>query len=192
MTVSRTLHGRSFRSAILVTLVALISGGLGYLVSLKQRPPPHLSIAELDPQIALSRLLSFQFAAIDGRLIRMSDWRNKILIINYWATWCPPCLEEMPAFSALQRKYASKGVQFVGISIDDVAKVRQFNERTTISYPLLLGSMASMEVAVALGNQAQGLPFTIIVTPQGTVDSVKLGRLSDTELENRLRRLLHQ
>jgi len=180
------------RRFALVALIGILAGGSGYWLSRLRHAALDAPNQESDPQSALNALLNLTLPAIDGRLVRMSDWRGNVLVINYWATWCPPCREEMPVFSALQLKYADKGVQFAGISIDSVDKIQQFNADKKIAYPLLIGDMATLGMAVALGNKAQGLPFTIVVNRQGGIDSVKLGPLSETELEQRLLTLLHQ
>jgi thiol-disulfide isomerase/thioredoxin len=74
---------------------------------------------------------------VDGKAQSLQQWRGKILVLNYWATWCFPCREEMPGFSRLQAKYQDKGVQFVGISIDEAPKIIEFQKETPVSYPLL-------------------------------------------------------
>lgn len=183
---------------MVVGTIALLSGGAGYLVSQTLHPEvaaaEKTSITSPQPgsQPALDSLLNLTLPTADGKKQNIRAWRGKILVINFWATWCPPCKEEMPAFSALHVKFADKNVQFVGISIDEADKVREFNASAKISYPLLIGNMATMDTTVALGNQLQALPFTVIVDTHGKLHSVKLGRLSESELEKRLLSLLHQ
>ena len=124
-----------------------------------------------------------------GVIQPLSQWRGKILVVNFWATWCPPCREEMPAFSRLALKHAANGVQFVGISIDTLNKVLEFQKLTPVSYPLLIGTMDTVQNTIALGNSAQALPFTAIYNRVGVIHSVKLGRLSEFELERQLKEL---
>lgn len=120
----------------------------------------------------------------------IAQWKGKILVLNFWATWCPPCREEMPAFSRLHEKYSANGVQFVGISIDSPAKVRQFSEETPVAYPLLISTLDIMQTLADFGNIAQGLPFTVIVGRDGNLYSTKLGRYDEASLEKRLQELL--
>jgi thiol-disulfide isomerase/thioredoxin len=82
-----------------------------------------------------------------------------VLVVNFWATWCPPCKEEMPEFSRLNTKYAPNGVQFVGISLDSADKVAAFKEETEISYPLLIGNLETLDLSSDLGNRAKALPL---------------------------------
>lgn len=119
----------------------------------------------------------------------LSQWRGKVLVVNFWATWCPPCRDEMPAFSRLAEKHAANGVQFVGISIDTVNNVLDFQERSPVRYPLLIGTIETVQNTIPLGNNAQALPFTAIFDRSGTLHSVKLGRLPESELAHTLQLL---
>lgn len=120
----------------------------------------------------------------------LGQWRGKILVVNYWATWCHPCREEMPGFSRLQDKFRDKGVQFVGISIDDAPKIIEFQKETPVNYPLLIGDMGIMTSSAELGNTRQALPFTAVFDRQGRLAATKLGRLSEPELERQLAELI--
>lgn len=135
-------------------------------------------------------LLALSLPDLAGTPQALSQWKGKILVVNYWATWCPPCKDEMPGFSRIHQKFAANGIQFVGISIDSAEKVRKFQAATPVRYPLLLGSMEDMRTAVDLGNAAQGLPFTVILDRQGEVYSTKLGKFPESALEERLTALL--
>ena len=125
-----------------------------------------------------------------GKAQAMEQWRGKILVVNYWATWCPPCREEMPGFSRLQEQFGAKGVQFVGISIDTADKVSEFQKQTPVSYPLLIGDSGAIDSSVALGNSRQALPFTAVIDRRGTVAAIKLGRYAEADLERQLVELI--
>ena len=178
---------------LLLAIIAISAGGSGYLISREQRAPNiTLSSAAATPQSAVDKLLRTSFATTEGQWQTLAAWRGKVLVVNFWATWCPPCREEMPLFSSMQTKYKDKGLQFVGISIDSIDKVREYQSIEKLSYPLLLGSPDTMGLSEALGNVSQALPFTIIITRQGRLDSVKIGRLTEDELEARLHTLFKQ
>ncbi len=127
---------------------------------------------------------------LNGQPQSLGQWRGKVLIVNYWATWCHPCREEMPGFSRLQDKYHDKGVQFVGISIDTADKIIEFQKTTAVTYPLLIGDMNAMENSAKLGNTRQALPFTAVFDREGRLSATKLGRLSEPELERQLTELI--
>lgn len=179
---------------LLLAIIAIGAGSSGYLISRERHAPnaPSLPSSATSPQTAVDNLLRTSFATTEGQWQTLAAWRGGVLVINFWATWCPPCREEMPMFSRLQTKYKDKNLQFVGISIDSVAKVREYQSIEKLAYPLLMGSPDAMSLSVALGNRAQALPFTVLITRQGTLDSVKLGLFSEEELEARLQALLKQ
>lgn len=179
-------------SALLWALVAFTAGSSGYLLSREQRSAGTPPVASPTIQKAVDSLLGQRLATPDGQWQNLAEWRGKILVVNYWATWCPPCRAEMPAFSRLHDKYKASGVQFVGIAIDDVDKVREFRSSQKISYPLLIGTMDTMLKSSALGNSAQALPFTIIIDRHGALDTAKVGLFAEVELETRLRTLTAQ
>ena len=129
-------------------------------------------------------------ADLKGQPQGLGQWRGKVLIVNYWATWCLPCREEMPGFSRLQDKYRDKGVQFVGISIDTADKIVEFQKTTLVTYPLLIGDMTVMENSAKLGNSRQALPFTAVFDREGRLVATKLGRLSEPELDRQLAELV--
>ena len=96
---------------------------------------------------------------LNGQPQSLGQWRGKVLIVNYWATWCPPCREEMPGFSRLQDKYRDKGVQFVGISIDTADKIIEFQKTTPVTYPLLIGDITVHGKQCPTGQQPAGAAF---------------------------------
>ncbi len=135
-------------------------------------------------------IFELSLADLNGQTQSFGQWRGKVLIVNYWATWCHPCREEMPGFSRLQNKYRDKGVQFVGISIDTADKIIEFQKTTPVSYPLLIGDISVMENSAKLGNIRQALPFTAVFDREGRLSATKLGRLSEPELERQLTELI--
>lgn len=178
---------------LLLAIIAISAGGSGYLISRERLALDSTSSsATASTQPAVEKLLRTSFATTEGQWQTLAAWRGKVLIVNFWATWCPPCREEMPMFSGLQKKYKDKGLQFVGISIDSIDKVREYQSIEKLAYPLLMGSPDAMSLSGALGNFSQALPFTVLITRQGKLDSVKIGRFTEDELETRLQALLKQ
>lgn len=165
--------------------IALLAAAAGYQFGMLGRS------AET-PTAAGSTIPIFDLVLTDlkGQPQSLGQWRGKLLIVNYWATWCHPCREEMPGFSRLQDKYRDKDVQFVGISIDNAEKILEFQKTTPVSYPLLIGDMGVMENSAGLGNTRQALPFTAVFDRQGRLFSTKLGRLGESELERQLLELM--
>ncbi len=115
---------------------------------------------------------------MSGDQRNVSEWQGKILVINFWATWCPPCRKEIPEFVALQEQYGDKGLQFVGIAIEDREPVSEYLNTIKINYPILIGGDKGIALAQQLGNIINAVPFTIVVNPQGQVIHRQPGEFS--------------
>ncbi|MBA4743412.1 MAG: TlpA family protein disulfide reductase [Azoarcus sp.] len=140
---------------------------------------------------AAQRLLATTLPDADGLSHAVSEWSGRVLVANFWATWCPPCIKEIPEFAEVARRYKDAPVQFVGLSIDSAENVRDFRERFDVPYPLLVGASDTLALAEAFGNTARALPFTVILDREGEVADVTLGTLSEDELVERIEGLLH-
>lgn len=128
-----------------------------------------------------------------GQMRRLADWRGKVLVVNFWGTWCTPCLEEVPVFDALARTFRAQGVEFVGIAIDAPEPVRAFVQQHRIGYPMLLGDSAvALAWMHAAGNTAGGLPFTVLLDRGGRIVEVHLGPLAAEILRAKLAPLVAQ
>jgi thiol-disulfide isomerase/thioredoxin len=114
------------------------------------------------------------------------EWKGKALVINFWATWCAPCVQEMPELSALQTELASKNIQIIGIGIDSASNILEFSSKYKINYPLYVAGMSGTDLSRRFGNQAGGLPFTVLIGPDGQVKKTYLGRLKLEELRKDL------
>jgi thiol-disulfide isomerase/thioredoxin len=128
-------------------------------------------------------LFAKQLPDLSGQAHSLKEWQGKTLIINFWATWCPPCLKEIPEFIAMQKEYANKNVQFIGIAVDDKAAVKDYAVKVSINYPILLATDNGIDIARQWGNIIESLPFTVIVNPQGKIIHRQLGEMTRTELE---------
>jgi thiol-disulfide isomerase/thioredoxin len=174
----------TIRNSLLVIIVATIAGIAGYYTSLPE-PAPQPAQPATSAEAA-ARLLGLKLPDLDGKDQALAQWQGKVLVLNFWATWCPPCRAEIPEFARISVKNTGNGVQFIGISMDSAEKVREFKRETDIPYPLLIGSYETFDLVADLGNRAKGLPFTIIYRRDGSVQQVKLGALPGPELEKAL------
>ena len=151
---------------------ALAGAGLAWW---KWRPEP------VSQEAAALWPLSFDTPA--GSTLAMQSLRGKPLVVNFWATWCPPCVDELPLLDQFFRQNVSKGWQVVGLAIDQPSAVRTFLERTPISFPVGLAGMGGAELSKELGNLGGGLPFTVVLAGAGQVLQRRIGRVKPGDLE---------
>lgn len=131
----------------------------------------------------LEKVPSFSYHDLKGHKRWSTEWTGQnILVLNYWATWCPPCRKEIPGFIKLQEEFRRQNVQFVGVAIDDKDDVIDFAEHHKINYPTLLGDIEAAEIARKMGNRFSGLPFTVISKPGGDIVASKTGEYSEQDL----------
>ena len=127
---------------------------------------------------------------LSGREQALGQWKGKVVFVNFWATWCAPCREEMPEFIRAQREFGARGLQFVGIAVDEADKVRQFAAEIGLNYPALLGGYGAIELSKTLGNRVGALPFTVVVDRAGRIVHTHLGPMKKEQLEAFIAQLL--
>jgi thiol-disulfide isomerase/thioredoxin len=134
-----------------------------------------------DPSIKAFFANSWQSA--DGKAVNTENWQGKVLVVNFWASWCPPCVEEMPALDQVSKEYSSKNVLFVGIGIDSPSNIREFVQKTPVSYPIVIGGLEGSNLTKQMGNTQGALPYTVVINPSGKSTFTKLGKISEDELK---------
>lgn len=141
------------------------------------------------PDQPQQRVPSFTLPNLSGENRSATDWRGDILVLNFWATWCKPCREEIPMLVRAQNDLGGRGVQIVGMAVDNPEPVRKFAQEYGINYPVLVETADTMRVQNALGGSA-GLPFTVVVDRRGRVHAKQAGRIDRARLEAMLAPLL--
>jgi thiol-disulfide isomerase/thioredoxin len=163
------------------TALLLALGGLTLWLGGDRGSPPLLlapSAIEATPGV----IYAAHFPDVDGNEQSLGQWQQKLLVINFWATWCGPCREEMPLLSRLHSEFAPKGLQVVGIAADSRANVVNFIKTSPVSYPLLPDEAGAIAFSKRLGNPAGLMPYTVILKPHGEVIFVRLGVVTEPEL----------
>ena len=191
-----TVVKRSAFTALLVVLAAA-AGSAGVLLWRTLNPPALLSNAarpatgtstpssatDREPALAVGeRRPDFSLADTQGISRSVAEWDGKLLIINFWATWCPPCLEEIPAFVRLQKEYGAQGVQFLGVALDSAENVRRFITENAVNYPSLHGQRDAIELGKRYGNSVGALPYTVVVSRDGSVLASHHGLFDESAL----------
>jgi len=169
------------KRAYLIVTVALLALGAGLFAGWRAQAPASLSPEQA--QSAAETLFVSTLPDLSGDQQPFAQWRGKLLIVNFWATWCPPCREEIPQFIKVQEKYRSRGLVFVGVAVDKKDAVRAYADEIGINYPVLFGDFEAMELSRKVGNRAGALPFTLIIDRSGKIIATKLGGLTQAKLE---------
>ena len=163
-------------------LLGVLALGAGIWVALS-RYQPTVNTNHMPPA-----LWGLPLPNLSGKTQTLEEWRGKTLVINFWATWCAPCREEIPDLIAIRSEYAAKSIEIVGIAIDNAEAVKPYAQQMSIPYPLLIGEGSALEMSRALGNPSGALPYTVVIAPDGAILMRHLGRLPKSKLQA----ILHQ
>ena len=144
----------------------------------------------LQAQSGAADLLAAPFRDLSGAKRTLREWKGRVVVCNFWATWCAPCREEIPMLVAVRGVFAAKGAEIVGIGIDQASKVEEFAKTYGITYPVLTAEARAIELMRRLGNGLGGLPYTVVLDQRGVVAHRRLGALTRVEVEEVLKGLL--
>lgn len=122
------------------------------------------------------------FPGLDGSVVGLSGFQGRPLLVNFWATWCPPCVEELPLINTFYREQAPAGWQVLGLAVDQADPVRRFLQRQPLDFPIALAGYAGTELGRSLGNVSGGLPFTVVFDARGVLVHRKLGKVTEHDL----------
>lgn len=181
-------------TAVIMVAIAVMAASAGYFVAMVFAPPAQQSTqlssinaramaeGQVENVVGTARP-DFTLTDVSGAPVSVSAYDGKLLLINFWATWCAPCVEEMPMLSALQSRYADENLQVLGVALDDPEKAADFAAGLGLEYPVLVGTADAILVGRQYGNRAGMLPYSVLVDPQGTIQWSHLGALVPEELE---------
>ncbi len=166
---------------IIIVLIAIAAAVGGFFLQQKQAPeeatlvtPPTRHTVSVVGQLRPD----FTLPDIEDKQRNASEWDGKIRLVNFWATWCPPCLREMPAFIEMQEQFADKDFVVLGIAVDRKDAVETFLETMDINYPILVGDAAALELTTLYGNRLGVLPFSAFVGKDNKIISVHNGEIT--------------
>lgn len=152
----------------------------------------HFAINPISNKPAISGAALFNASLTDAQGIKqnLSQYKGKIIVVNFWATWCPPCREEMPELSLLQQEYKNKNVMVLGIAEDELAPVKEYLQSSPVTYPVFITDNENMNLGANLGNDKAVLPYTVIINSDGSVIDTFFGRITKELLEKSIQNLL--
>ena len=169
------------KHALIFTVVVLLAGASGYAVQQYLATDAYNAqtptAKKADPIIGQPRT-EFAMRDLDGEMRNISEWDGKIVLVNFWATWCPPCMREIPGFIELQQQYGEHGFQIIGVAVDDEDAVRAFADDMEINYPVMAGEVETIELARRYGNRIDGLPFSAFINRDGAISHAIAGELN--------------
>jgi thiol-disulfide isomerase/thioredoxin len=164
----------------LFAIVGLLAMLAGTALWLANRPPSAAArVAGLSPGV----LMAASFRDLDGRPHSLGEFQGKVVVLNFWATWCAPCREEMPGFERVQASWRDRGVQFIGLSSEEPAKVAGFARSLAITYPLWIGGDEVEEFSRRLGNDRSVLPYTVVLDRSGRLVTARAGAYPEVDLQ---------
>lgn len=180
------------RTNAILTVLALLSALGGFLLS-RAATTPVVDVPEAAASVDLqqptliemtgSRRPDFELADLSGRLRSIGEWDGKVIAVNFWASWCAPCLQEIPELVDLQTRYGADGLQVVGIALQKPEELGEFVIEYKMNYPVMAAETPVIEIAESFGNMIGALPYTAIVDRHGTIVYVKAGPVTGAEVE---------
>lgn len=156
---------------------AILCAAAGAYVGNKRLEPK----APVDTTV--QQLMSLTLKDSKGQTQALKQWQSKFLVVNFWATWCKPCVQEMPELVSLQKELTNQNVQLLGIGIDSPSNISEFADKYQISYPLFAAGMEGTSLSSSMGNKAGGLPFTVLISSNGQIVKSYFGKLKMDELK---------
>ncbi len=166
------------RSTVVISMIAVVFAAAGAWYGNHRLAP-----VAVEP-VAVATLFALSLPDLADKPQALAQWRGKPLLLNFWATWCAPCVQEMPELSLLQAEIGEPALRIVGIGIDSASNMREFAKKLSLTYPLLIGGMGGSELSRQFGNQAGGLPFTVLISADGSIRKTYLGRLKIDEVRH--------
>ena len=159
-----------------MTGAAFAAAGAGAWLSW-QRIAPRASLSGAEEAFWATR-----FEGPNGEAVDLAALRGRPLLVNFWATWCPPCVEELPLLNAFNRAHAARGWQVLGLAVDQPSAVRGFLQKLPLDFPVGMAGFAGTELSRSLGNPSGSLPYTVVFGADGTVLHRKIGQVSESDL----------
>lgn len=172
-----------------VVAAVAVAGGLAAGHWFRGGPAENVADAAPAPGDAVAQLWAASLTDADGKPATLASFKGQKVVVNFWASWCGPCVQEMPELVALSHEYRQKGIRFIGIGVDSGQNVKNFLEKVKVDYPVFVSGYAGADLARNFGNTAGALPFTVVIDEHGKIRETKLGQIQPAELKKTLNAL---
>lgn len=169
-----------------VVAAVAVAGGLAAGHWFRAGPAENVAEAAPAPGDAVAQLWAAALTDADGKPATLASFKGQKVVVNFWASWCGPCVQEMPELVALSHEYRQKGIRFIGIGVDSGQNVKNFLQKVKVDYPVFVSGYAGADLARNFGNTAGALPFTVVIDEHGKIRETKLGQIQPAELKKTL------
>ncbi len=173
----------NFKQILIFVGIATLAISAGFYFRTQMQEGVHNEMASEAKKLSAETLFSANLPDVQGQNQAISQWQGKVMVVNFWATWCTPCQEEIPEFIESQNKFRDQGLVYVGIALDQANKVKMFSEEFGINYPVLVGGLNAWSLAEAAGNRMSVLPYTVVINRSGMIVETYVGRVNLKKLE---------
>jgi len=182
------------KNYILFSLALVISAAAGFglqrtIMSTEQQNLPPVMPEQGSSVVGTARP-EFAMKDIENEMRNIKEWDGSVVLVNFWATWCPPCKKEIPGFMELQQEYKDKGFQIIGIAIDDEGAVKDYVDTMGMNYPIMAAELEAMDLSRRYGNRINALPFSAFIGRDGKIAFISTGEISKKETEEIINKLL--
>jgi len=188
---------KTWQLVILFFVIALLSGAAGFFLHQQAADKSNTDqVAVVDNEVITPEAVigkkapAIRLSDMQGEIRQLSDWQGKLLVVNFWATWCPPCREEIPLFVDTQAQYQEQGLQFLGVALHSADEIQDFMVEFQFNYPSLVGNSDVIALGEQLGNDIGALPYTVLIDRQGIIRFSHRGKLKKAELQELISRYL--
>lgn len=177
----------NLRTNALILALALLSALGGYLLSAVLRPAP-ISPSAKTPVLRIGdQRVNLALPDVHGQERHFAEWDGKLILINFWATWCAPCRQEMTLLNSTEQLFRDQGLAIVGIAMDDADAVAQYLKQSPVDYPILLASTTETDPSILFGDARAVLPYSVLIGRDGKLIAQHAGSFNDHALQSWIR-----
>lgn len=171
------------RQTVVIVLVALLAAGTGLWLGQDRRLPPAAALPPGTQVLGIGDAApAIELLDPEGQTVSVLPRPGRRVLINFWASWCPPCIKEMPLLNDFAAQHIDQGIDVIGIALEDAGPVRIFLAQHPVAYPIVIAEVGLVDLSTRLGNARGVLPYSVLIDARGRIEKMKLGEFSADEL----------